>query len=129
MFGLSQRERDAKSLKQLLKNRNKIEPKVIKKISKRLDSDETILGIVAYRTYNNYIVKTSKGRFFVGGIQNKLKIAEMILTRDKIISVSKDGLLPANIKLELINGNIVIVQEANIAKVEKLYMDIVNLVG
>lgn len=129
MFGLSQRERDAKSLKQLLKNRNKIEPKVIKKISKRLDSDETILGIVAYRTYNNYIVKTSKGRFFVGGIQNKLKIAEMILTRDKIISVSKDGILPANIKLELINGNIVIVQEANIAKVEKLYMDIVNLVG
>lgn len=129
MFGLSQKERDAKSLKQLLKNRNKIEPKVIKKISKRLDSDETILGIVAYRTYNNYIVKTSKGRFFVGGIQNKLKIAEMILTRDKIISVSKDGLLPANIKLELINGNIVIVQEANIAKVEKLYMDIVNLVG
>lgn len=134
MFGFKKRQekkqekRDNKALEELNKNRIKVEAKVTKKLSKKLDSDESIIGIVAYSTPSTYIVKTSKNRFFVGGVQG-LKVMETILTRDKILNVSKAGMLPASINLELMNGNIRIVSEANIAKVDKLYMDIVNLIG
>ncbi len=125
---LKQDKRDNKSLEELAKNRNKIEPKVVKNISKKLDSDENIIGIVAYSSNLSYIVKTDKNRFFVGGVQG-LKTVETILTKDKILNVTKSGLLPAYINLELTNSSIRLFGEGNIAKADKLYMDVINLVG
>lgn len=125
---IKQEKRDNKSLEELSKNRNKIEPKVIKNINKKLDKDESIVGIVAYSTYLSYIVKTSKNRFFVGGVQG-LRTVETILTKDKILNVTKAGLMPTYINLELINGAIRLFGEGNIAKSDKLYMDVVNLVN
>lgn len=135
MFGATKRKekkeekRTNKALEELQKNRTKIEAKVVKNLSKKLDKGETITGIVAYGTANTYIAKTTNDRFFVGGVQHGIKVMETILTRDKIMNVSKSGLMPANINLELINGSIRIIAEGNIYKVDKLYMDIVNLVG
>lgn len=134
MFGSKKRKekkqekRDNKYLEELDKNRSKIEPKVIKKISKKLDKGETIKGIVAYSSTSSYIVKTSNNRFFVSGVQG-LRVVETILTRDKIMNISKSGLLPANICIELVNGSIRLFAEANIIKVDKLYMDTINLIG
>lgn len=125
---LKQEKRDNKSLEELAKNRNKIEAKVIKNISKKLDKDENIIGIVAYSSYLSYIVKTDKNRFFVGGVQG-FKTIETILTKDKILNVTKTGLMPTYINLELINGAIRLFGEGNIAKSDKLYMDVVNLVN
>ena len=132
MFGMKKRKekkqqkRDLKSDKELVKNRTKYETKFKKTISKKLNPDETISGIVAYN--GSYIIKTSKNRFFIGGVQG-LRFTETILTKDKILNISKSGLLPANINVELLNGNIRLFSEANVYKVDKLYMDTINLVG
>lgn len=134
MFGSKKRKekkqekKDNKALEQLEKDRSKLEPKVIKKLSKKLDKGENIIGIVSYNTNLCYIAKTNKNRFFVGGVQG-FKTTETILTRDNIHNVSKTGLMPAYINLELINGTIRLFGEGDITKVDKLYMDTVNLIG
>ncbi|MBQ3422024.1 MAG: hypothetical protein IJH34_10210 [Romboutsia sp.] len=134
MFGMKKRaekkqeKRDVKSLEQLEKDRSKLESKVIKKLSKKLDKDESVTGIVAYNSNLCYIAKTNKNRFFVGGVQG-FKTTETVLTRDNIHNVSKAGLMPAYINLELVNSSIRLFGEANITKADKLYMDVINLIG
>lgn len=134
MFGMKKRaekkqeKKDNKALEQLEKDRSKLEPKVIKKLSKKLDKDENITGIVAYNTNLCYIAKTDKNRFFIGGVQG-IKTMETVLTRGNIHNVSKSGMMPAYINLELVNGTIRLFGEGHTTKVDKLYMDVINLIG
>lgn len=134
MFGIKKRaekkqeKKDVKALEQLEKDRSKLEPKIIKKLSKKLDKGESITGIVAYNTTLCYIAKTNKNRFFVSGVQG-FKTIETVLTRSNIHNVSKAGLGPSYINLELVNGTIRLFGEGHLTKVDKLYMDVINLIG
>lgn len=130
MFGMKKRaeKKDTKALKQLEKDRSKLELKVTKQLSRKLDKGENITGLVAYNTTLCYIAKTNKNRFFVGGVQG-FKTIETVLTRNNISNVSKAGLGPSYINLELINGTIRLFGEGHLTKVDKLYMDVVNLIG
>lgn len=147
MFGLKKRKekkerkreqkiekRVNKQIKGMDKQRNKAEDKVIKKISRQLFKDETIEGIVAYASTERfmpggyYIVKTSNDRFFVGGLQRK-KSVETVLTRDKILNVTKSGIMPTTVNLELVNGSITLFVEGKVAVADKLYMDTLELIN
>lgn len=146
MFGLKKRKekkeqkkerklekRVNKQIKGMDKKREKAEDKVIKKISKQLSKNESIEGIVAYASAERfmpggyYIVRTSEDRFFVGGLQRG-KLVETVITKDKILNISKSGIMPTSINLELVNGNITLFVEPKVVKADKLYIDALELI-
>lgn len=134
MFGSKKRKekkeekRENKAIEDVKKNRSKYEEKVKKKLAKKLDADERIIGIVAYGNAGTYIAKTNKSRFYIGGVQG-FSITETILTKDKILNVSKTGLMPPTLYLDLLNSKIRLFQEGDFTKMDYLHKEVVKLIG
>lgn len=85
---MKQNKKDQKALEALAKCRGKVEPKVVKRVSKQLDRNEAIEGVVSFGSSNFYIVKTSKERYFVSGIVVGFSgLTKAVLGREDILGL------------------------------------------
>lgn len=134
---------EEKEMKLLEKERKAIEPMLTKAIKKRLNKGEKIEGMVTAGNMEFYFIKTTEGRYFVGGINQKAAVDQAVLrsfnrfaamgmtakiqttlNRNEILGITEDAL--GTITLNTTVADIALFKESYFIK-ERLYEEIQNL--
>lgn len=134
---------EEKEMKLLEKERKEIEPMLAKGMKKRFNKGEKIEGMVTAGDIQCYFIKTTEGRYFIGGINQKAAVDQAVLrsfnrfaavgmtakiqttlNRNEILGITEDTL--GTITLNTTVGDIVLFRASYFIK-ERLYEEIQNL--